>query len=729
MTRTAMLAGLAVLIALAAAPAAQAYYVDLSITGAGNVWEFTDANEIDEHCTAYSEEDFSSPSTPPTDSLGAACGAGDGAGDYGGGWIVQYRAVAAPGYRFDRWRAGTGETETTVKCDGSGGSAEYTGTNCQFQIWENLHTQARFVDDTAPSMASLNGPSGQINGSAEFTFSAAADPTFARFECRLVTAGESQLHDWQTCSSGHDENPAAAGTEGGYKLYVRAVDRSNNTSAASSWSWTVDKIRPETTLDSGTGPSGTTSATSATFAFSGSADVASYRCRLDGVEAACESPKAYSDLDDGEHTFEVWSRDDAGNDDLSPASRTWTVDATPPDTSLSDGPAEGSSTSSTSASFSFSSGEAGTFECQLDGTGFSPCESPRNLTGLSAGQHTFAVRARDAAGNVDPSPTSRTWTVDTSAPDTSLSDGPAQGSSTSSTSASFSFSSADAVGFECRLDGGTFADCDAPATYSDLEDGDHTFEVRARDGVGNVDPSPASRTWTVDTAAPNTSISGGPAEGSSTTETSASFTFTSSEAGSFECRLDGAAFSACESPRSLSGLAQGRHTFAVRARDAAGNLDGSPATRSWTVTAPAGPSLGSGQQPSTPTTSQPGPGVPAPGGQPGVQTSRIEAKVQTFWRLIGKRTQVAKLTVSNAPVGAKVTVRCKGKGKGKRKDCRFKRRTFTLRGSRLVLAKHFKKRKLGPRTVITIVVAKQGMVAKAFRYTTRARRFPKLTLS
>jgi hypothetical protein len=403
---------------MAGAPA-HAWYVDITITGAGNVYEFTDANELDEHCTAYPEEGFSSPSTTPTDTLGATCRAGDGSGDYGNGWIVEYRALPAPGYRFAGWQARSGETETSVKCDGSAGSPDYPGSSCRFQIWENLHVQARFVDDTAPAMSSLNGPTGQINGAATFTFSAAADPTFSHFQCRLVNGGESQLHDWQTCSAGHQENPAPDGTEGSYKLYVRAVDRSNNVSPASSWSWTVDKIRPETTL-SDSGPSGLTTAKSATFTFTGSGDVTGYTCVLDAVSTSCQSPKTYTNLGEGVHTFQVFARDDAGNNDQSPASRTWTVDTLAPETTIADGPVEGSTSPNQTATFSFGSTEAGTLECQLDGTGWSVCESPRSYTGLSEGGHTFAVRARDAAGNVDGSPATRTWTIDVPAPPQTL---------------------------------------------------------------------------------------------------------------------------------------------------------------------------------------------------------------------------------------------------------------------------------------------------------------------
>jgi Calcineurin-like phosphoesterase len=68
-----------------------------------------------------------------------------------------------------------------------------------------------------------------------------------------------------------------------------------------------------------------------------------------------------------------------------------------------------------------------------------------------------------------------------------------------------------------------------------------------------------------------------------TKATTAAFTFHSTAAGaSFACSLDGAAATACTSPVSYSGLAQGGHTFSVAAT-ANGTTDPSPATRNWTV--------------------------------------------------------------------------------------------------------------------------------------------------
>ena len=82
---------------------------------------------------------------------------------------------------------------------------------------------------------------------------------------------------------------------------------------------------------------------------------------------------------------------------------------------------------------------------------------------------------------------------------------------------------------------------------------------------------------------PNTAITSAP--GSSTTSTSATFAFKRADApiaATFECSLDGAGFAACANPAHYT-VGLGHHSFAVRARDAFGALDASPATAAWTV--------------------------------------------------------------------------------------------------------------------------------------------------
>jgi hypothetical protein len=85
-------------------------------------------------------------------------------------------------------------------------------------------------------------------------------------------------------------------------------------------------------------------------------------------------------------------------------------DTTPPDTTIDSGPS--GTVTATSADFSFSSSETGsTFECRLDGGAWGSCTSPKSYTSLEVGDHTFDVRATDAAGNTDQTPASRTWTI------------------------------------------------------------------------------------------------------------------------------------------------------------------------------------------------------------------------------------------------------------------------------------------------------------------------------
>jgi hypothetical protein len=179
--------------------------------------------------------------------------------------------------------------------------------------------------------------------------------------------------------------------------------------------------------------------------------------------------------------------------------------------------------------------------------------------------------------------------ADTTPPETTITSGAAEGEPLTVDSAMFGFSSSE-IGstFECSLDGDVFASCSSPQSYANLSEGSHTFAVRATDAAANTDVTPASTTFSVDTIAPNTTIDSGPS--GTITVADATFAFSSPEAGAtFECSLDGAAYSACTSPQSFTSLSVGQHTFSVRATDAAGNTNATPATRTWTVEAPPPP--------------------------------------------------------------------------------------------------------------------------------------------
>jgi uncharacterized protein (TIGR03382 family) len=420
--------------------------------------------------------------------------------------------------------------------------------------------------DTTVSAA----PPAQTNSrSASFSFSSTTST--ATFECSLDGGA------FITCASPRTYSSL---TDGTHTFLVRAKDGLGGVDTTpASYTWLVDATPPQTSITAS--PASPTSATSATFSFTADDAQATFECSVDGTAfSPCTSPSTYTGLTHGSHTFQVRARDVLTNVDATPASHSWTVDTAPPDTTITTAPP--ATSTDTTATFSFTGTETGaTFECSLDGAAFATCTPPRTLTGLMDGTHTFQVRAKDTAGNVDPTPASHSWTVDSSTPETAITSAPP--AVTSTTSATFTFTSNVAgATFECNLDGAAFSACSSPITFTLLSDATHIFLVRAKKANGNADPSPASYTWTVDTFPPNTFIASAPPEFSNSS--SATFSFSSDEGNVFyECSLDGASFSPCLNPTTYSSLSNSAHTFRVRAKDVAGNVDASPTSYTWTV--------------------------------------------------------------------------------------------------------------------------------------------------
>jgi hypothetical protein len=130
-------------------------------------------------------------------------------------------------------------------------------------------------------------------------------------------------------------------------------------------------------------------------------------------------------------------------------------------------------------------------------------------------------------------------------------------------------------------------DMGAPGTgapTSDLSNGARVLDgngdgVAVRDMGAYEAPQKAvvPHTSTPDTTAPDTTITAHPKK--RTTKRRAAFGFGSSEAQvTFQCRLDKKAWGSCASPKPYR-VTRGWHVFKVRARDASGNLDATPA--SW----------------------------------------------------------------------------------------------------------------------------------------------------
>ena len=305
----------------------------------------------------------------------------------------------------------------------------------------------------------------------------------------------------------------------------------------SSRTFTIDRAAPQTTIDSN--PATPTASTSASFDFSSSEGGSTFECRIDGgAWGACTSPRTYSSLSDGSHTFDVRATDVAGNTDGSPASFTWLVDTTAPSSTVTFPASSGTYSTAGWNAGCGTNGLCGTYgdgsgsgvaEVEVsirqgagnywNGSGFSSGTEVWNDASLSAGNwslafpagsfpadgsYTVRVRAVDAVANTE-TPSSRTFTIDRDDPETTIDSNPAD--PTASTSADFDFSADEgSSSFECRLDGGAWGACTSPKSYTSLSDGSHTFQVRATDVAGNTDGSPASYTWLVDTTAPSSTV-------------------------------------------------------------------------------------------------------------------------------------------------------------------------------------------------------------------------------
>ena len=221
-------------------------------------------------------------------------------------------------------------------------------------------------------------------------------------------------------------------------------------------------------------------------------------------------------LDARIYHYRVRSGDAAGNRAVSGDFTFTTLDKTLPSVSMS-APAAGATVSSTVTVSAQASDNVGVASVQfrLDGANLgardttAPYAISWNTTTATAGAHTLAAVARDAAGNARTS-TAITVTVsnDTTAPVVSIT-GPAAGATVSGpvTVAANATDNVGVAGVQFKLDGANLGTEDTTAPYSwswtttTATDGSHTLTAVARDAAGNQTTS-AGVTVTVSNAPP-----------------------------------------------------------------------------------------------------------------------------------------------------------------------------------------------------------------------------------
>jgi hypothetical protein len=224
---------------------------------------------------------------------------------------------------------------------------------------------------------------------------------------------------------------------------------------------------------------------------------------------------------------------------------------------------------------------AGTYTAVLAGDAWSV-----TLPDLAEGSWPISATATDLAGNQ--SQASAALVIDRTAPAVAITGGPANGSLTNLTSATFTFTS-DTPTF-CSIDGGTLEPCTSPLTFSGLSAGTHLFSVSASDEAGNT--TAQTRSWSVDTAAPLlTEV----AIATSTSDTTPSYVFSSSKAGTIiyggACTSTTTAAVAGDNTITFNQLAPGTYSgCTIMVIDAAGNSSAPLVVSTFTISAAVPPS-------------------------------------------------------------------------------------------------------------------------------------------
>lgn len=163
---------------------------------------------------------------------------------------------------------------------------------------------------------------------------------------------------------------------------------------------------------------------------------------------------------------------------------------------------------------------------------------------------------------------------------TSITDGPS--GALTQPDATFRFESAEPnPQFQCSIDGSASA-CTSPFALGGLADGDHTFSVF--DSSDPADPSPAVRSWTVDTTPPEPITLLGPDAGAADLDPSPSFSWNAAKdvttgVDRYELLIDGTVYATVRPHDCVNGVCRARpnapldeakHEWHVRAVDGVG---------------------------------------------------------------------------------------------------------------------------------------------------------------
>lgn len=312
-----------------------------------------------------------------------------------------------------------------------------------------------------------------------------------------------------------------------YQFRVRAWDACGHATVSAEGSFTTldDQSAPDTRFIAGPAEGVVVCSVPVSFEWVGVDDVATsheitYAVRLDAgewLDTGSTVLYVLHNLIDGVHVFEVKAKDAAGNEDLTPASRSFIVDTTAPSII-----GIASSVTASSATITWKTDEPALGQVDYGNSVYYGMRTELSQTlstshaavlpGLAPGAvYHYRIRSSDACGHSSTSSDHHITTApDATPPETLITDGPTDGQIACATTVTFGWTGSDsevsrsALTYSWRLNGSAWS-TSSPETgtvLEQLEDGLNVLEVRASDPSGNTDPTPALASFRVDTSLP-----------------------------------------------------------------------------------------------------------------------------------------------------------------------------------------------------------------------------------
>jgi hypothetical protein len=545
--------------------------------------------------------------------LGWAGGTAPKGSDATNGWrpVDAYSAVNGTYYTPTFTDAGSGILAAATMATNPGVEARY------FSLWLDQQTpagaksgyQLTFTDVTS---GVYNVTLSKWQAGTQTVLASQASYAFANGNSFALSDLGSAVSAWTDTGTGFKQLLSA--TDSSFSGGSAGIEGSGNITRLTNFKAGVPgpppKV-PDTSISAG--PEGVL-VPEATFSFTATEPGSTFECALDtGAYAACSSPMEYQGLAEGTHTFQVRAKDSAGPDET-PAARSFQVVSAARAASKvavldglerSEVPLETGKWTRTSWGGEIGGAWMGNY--RGFGANSLLASAYWNSTTFGDGAQTVLVAGNVGTGSPGAGEYQALW-LDMPSPDSARSGYEARfvgvnGSATnytvelakwvSGTRTVLASTSAFSLGVGTRIAltetrGGNLAVWNGMTTLTRvLAAKDSTYTsgyagIEVNGGAGTINNFRAGR---IDVQPPNTSILSGPS--GPVLPAIFTFTFSSTESPStFECSLDGAAFSACATPKVYVGLAAGNHAFRVRALDNVANQDESPAERSFQVIAP-----------------------------------------------------------------------------------------------------------------------------------------------